>query len=427
MDNPLALKIARRQQNLLEQGLLRQRRSVSTDAALGGSLANVPTHAPAIRAKNVLVNTSDSPRFVFEDQSYLNFSSNDYLGLSRTPELIQAAYQGAQRYGVGSGASPLVTGYSDTHVALEQQLCKATGHEAALLFCSGFSANTALMKTLFDNNDIVIADKLVHASIIDGLRDSRATFKRFVHNSLESAQRLLEQSLRGTQSNAVALITESIFSMDGDCAPIEGLAALCKSHHAWLIVDDAHGFGVLNGFANGESAKMMDVQIVTFGKALGCQGAAILGSKALIDFLVSNAREYIYSTALSPASAYVALEAVRYSQQPQLRRRLTDNIALFKQLCAQKNVPLMASDTPIQPVLLGDSEYTVQVGEALKRHGIWVGVIRPPTVPMGAARLRVTITASHNAEDIAFCVNSLAQVLSMPRATLATNSLYLPS
>lgn len=393
MSSPLELKIARRQQSVQEQGLLRQRKPISARALF-------------------------SPRFVFEDQSYLNFSSNDYLGLSHTPELIQALHEGAQQYGVGSGASPLVTGYSDAHVALEQQLCKATGHEAAVLFCSGFSANTALMKTLFDKNETVIADKLVHASIIDGLRDSGATLKRFVHNSLESAERLF-----ATHPNAAALISESVFSMDGDCAPTYELSALCRANNAWLIVDDAHGFGIREGFDNGQSAKRIDVQVITFGKALGCQGAAILGSKALIDFLVSNAREYIYSTALSPANAHVALEAVRYcQQQPQLRARLTDNIALFKQLCAKHNVPLMASDTPIQPVLLGDSDYTVQVGEALKCRGIWVGVIRPPTVAVGAARLRVTITASQSADDIAFCVNSLAQTLSsIPQTTLATN------
>lgn len=379
----LEAKIAARQQALFEQGLLRQRQTLFTDRAL-----------------------DVSPRFLFEGRSYLNFSSNDYLGLSRNPELIEALHTAAQQYGVGGGASPLVTGYSEAHFALEQRLCELTGHQAALLFSSGFSANTALMKTLFDNNDVVIADKLVHASIIDGLRDSGAEFKRFLHNSLESAERLL------SRHSASALITESVFSMDGDCAPIAALSALCRQHQAWLIVDDAHGFGVLEGFDHGNAAERIDVQVVTFGKALGCQGAAVLGSKALIDFLVSNAREYIYSTALSPVNAALALAATEYCvAHPELRLKLLENIQLFKQLCLEAKVPLLGSDTAIQPVIIGDTQQTLRISSALKERGIWVGAIRPPTVPVGSARLRITLTASHSASDIAYCVNVLAQVL----------------
>ncbi|MGI2024905.1 aminotransferase class I/II-fold pyridoxal phosphate-dependent enzyme [Shewanella glacialipiscicola] len=389
----LETKITARQQALHEQGLLRQRKVLSVE------------HSPDVNA------STSSPRFVFEGRAYINFSSNDYLGLSRVPELAKALYLGAQAYGVGSGASPLVTGYSEAHFALEYELCALTGHEAALLFCSGFSANTALMKTLFDQQDIVIADKLVHASIIDGLHDSGAQLKRFLHNSLESAERLL------VRNQASALITESVFSMDGDCAPISDLSTLCRQHHTWLIVDDAHGFAVLDGYKNSDAtdkaAKLIDVQVVTFGKALGCQGAAVLGSQALIDFLVSNAREYIYSTTLSPANAALALAAVQYSTaHPELQQKLLANIALFKRLCLDANVPLLNSDTAIQPLIIGDAQQTLQVAEELKAAGIWVGAIRPPTVPVGSARLRITLTAAHSAEDIAACVAQLAQVLS---------------
>lgn len=389
----LETKIAARQQAMREQGLLRQRQALCVDHALD-------------------VNTAtSSPRFVFEGRSYLNFSSNDYLGLSRAPELVAALHVAAQQYGVGSGASPLVTGYSEAHLALEQQLCTLTGHEAALLFCSGFSANTALMKTLFDPQDTVVADKLVHASIIDGLQDSGAQLKRFLHNSLESAERLL------VRNQASALITESVFSMDGDCAPIAELSALCKQYNTWLIVDDAHGFAVLDGYknsnANGNAAELIDVQVVTFGKALGCQGAAVLGSQALIDFLVSHAREYIYSTALSPANAALALAATQYcTARPELQIQLLDNIQRFKQLCHDANVPLLGSDTAIQPLIMGDAQQTLQVAQELRAVGIWVGAIRPPTVPVGSARLRITLTASHTAADIAYCVAQLAQVLS---------------
>lgn len=393
MSSLLETKIFARQQALREQGLLRQRKVMSIEHSLD-------------------TNTStSSPRFVFEGRTYSNFSSNDYLGLSRVPELADALHLGAQTYGVGSGASPLITGYSEAHFALEHQLCALTGHEAALLFCSGFSANTALMKTLFDQQDIVIADKLVHASIIDGLHDSGAQLKRFLHNSLESAERLL------VRNQASALITESVFSMDGDCAPISDLSTLCRQHHTWLIVDDAHGFAVLDGYKNSDAtdkaAKLIDVQVVTFGKALGCQGAAVLGSQALIDFLVSNAREYIYSTALSPANAALALAAVQYSKaHPELLQKLLANIALFKRLCLDADVPLLSSDTAIQPLIIGDAQQTLQVAEELKAAGIWVGAIRPPTVPVGSARLRITLTAAHSAEDIAACAAQLAQVLS---------------
>ncbi|MEL4252436.1 8-amino-7-oxononanoate synthase [Shewanella xiamenensis] len=396
MSSPLASKLASkiraRQQALAEQGLLRQRQALSTDAVL--------SHA--------------EPQFCFEGQTYLNFSSNDYLGLSRAPELIAALHRGAQQYGVGSGASPLVTGYSEAHLVLETKLCQITGFEAALLFSSGFSANTTLCKTLFDKQDVVLADKLVHASIIDGLRDSGADFKRFLHNSTESAERLL------AKNTVSALITESVFSMDGDIAPIKALSSLCRAHNVWLIVDDAHGFGVSDIF-NQPAANLIDIQIVTFGKALGCQGAAILGSRELIAFLVSNAREYIYSTALSPANAALALAAVEHCEaHPELRQKLQRNISIFKQLCQDADIPLLGSDTAIQPLIIGDAEQTLLVAQKLKAMGIWVGAIRPPTVPVGSARLRITLSACHSEAAIRCCVKGIAQVLAevaLPRVS----------
>jgi len=396
MSSPLASKLASkiraRQQALAEQGLLRQRQALSTDAVLSDA----------------------EPQFCFEGQTYLNFSSNDYLGLSRAPELIAALHRGAQQYGVGSGASPLVTGYNEAHLALETKLCQITGFESALLFSSGFSANSTLCKTLFDKQDVVLADKLVHASIIDGLRDSGADFKRFLHNSTESAERLL------AKNTVSALITESVFSMDGDIAPISALSALCRAHNAWLIVDDAHGFGVSDIF-NQPAANLIDIQIVTFGKALGCQGAAILGSRELIAFLVSNAREYIYSTALSPANAALALAAVEHCEaHPELRQKLQRNISIFKQLCQDADIPLLGSDTAIQPLIIGDAEQTLLVAQKLKAMGIWVGAIRPPTVPVGSARLRITLSASHSEAAIRRCVKGIAQVLTevaLPRVS----------
>ncbi|QYJ80626.1 aminotransferase class I/II-fold pyridoxal phosphate-dependent enzyme [Shewanella acanthi] len=387
----LEAKIAARKRTLESQGLLRRRQLLSPHPI-----------------------ESKSTQFVHQGQVMLNFSSNDYLGLSREPALARALYQSALKYGVGSGASPLVTGYSEAHFALEQKLCQQTGHEAALLLSSGFSANTTLMKTLFDKTDVVLADKLVHASIIDGLKESGAEFKRFLHNSLEGAERLLNTH------SAAALITESVFSMDGDKAPIAELSKLCRAKGVWLIVDDAHGFGTDTQFINAEDtskhnatdAEQIDVQIVTFGKALGCQGAAILGSQALIDFLVSNAREYIYSTALSPANAALALASLEYIEQhSELVEKLNSNISLFKGLCAAAGIKLHGSDTAIQPLVIGDAQQTMDIALRLKSLGVWVGAIRPPTVPQGSARLRITLSASHSEADIAHCIAALAKVL----------------
>ncbi len=376
-------KIGSKQAQLNDAGLLRRRQALTPEQG-------------------------ESVCFSLNGRHYLNFSSNDYLGLSQAPQLLESLNTSAKTYGVGSGSSPLVTGYSDAHVQLEQALCQITGHEAGLLFCSGFSANAALMKTLFDSGDTVIADKLVHASIIDGLTDSKATFKRFLHNDIQSADRLM------AKYSPQAVITESIFSMDGDIAPLEALSTSCKRNNSWLIVDDAHGFGIQAALGNyvPASAELADVQVVTFGKAIGCQGAAILGSQALIDFLVSNAREYIYSTAISPVNASVALAAVELTQGANTRAlTLADNIDYFKRACGLAHITLTDSITPIQPLIIGDVDKTVLIAEQLRESGIWVGAIRPPTVPKGSARLRITITALHTHDEIDKLVSALTLVL----------------
>ena len=374
-------KIEKAQAQLASQGLLRRRHAISASLPSDGALS-----------------------FTLEGKHYLNFSSNDYLGLSRSSQLIDAMCDGAKRYGAGSGSSPLVTGYSEAHLALEQRLCKITGHQAALLFCSGFSANTALMKTLFDSSDTVMADKLMHASVIDGLRDSQAQLKRFLHNDIASAERIMKLRV------PTALVTESIFSMDGDIAPLSSLSRLCKQNNVCLIVDDAHGFGVQ--MPPLVDAKIADIQVVTFGKALGCQGAAILASQQVIDFLVANAREYIYSTAISPVNASVALAAVDLiDTDSSLARRLSDNIGYFRLQCERVDIKLTDSCTAIQPLVLGDVDTTLLVADKLKQLGLWVGAIRPPTVPKGSARLRMTITAMHTRDDIDRLVDGLSTSL----------------
>lgn len=378
MSHKLLKRIDARQQTLQAQGLLRQRRSLTT--------------------LDAVTLTSQ------QGQMLLNFASNDYLGLSRAPEVIEALQQGAQQYGVGSTASPLVCGYSAAHQQLEQALCAATGAEAAILFSAGFSANSALIKTLFSADDTIVADKLVHASMIDGLRDAKVKLKRFVHNDMAAAARLLSKDDKPT-----ALLTETVFSMDGDQAPLTELAALCQQYDCPLILDDAHGFLTCDTVQVQPFARL-----ITFGKAIGCQGAAIVGSQQLIDFLVANCREYIYSTALSPACCVAATQALALAQQTDVIGVLNANIAQFRQFATAATLPLLASTTAIQPLLVGDSTKVMALAEQLKQRGILVGAIRPPTVPQGSSRLRITLSAAHSAAQIDTLVATLAEVLHDP-------------
>ncbi|QIR14801.1 aminotransferase class I/II-fold pyridoxal phosphate-dependent enzyme [Shewanella aestuarii] len=371
MSHPVSTRIAQQMAELNSQGLVRSRR-LSCE--------------------------------IHDGVGIVDFSHNDYLGLASEPLLAQALYQGAQLHGVGSKASPLVSGYSKAHQALEQKLCEVTGHQACMLFCSGFSANNALMKTLFTHHDTVIADKLVHASIIDGVQSSGAKLARFVHNDIDSATRLV---IKHPNS---ALVTESVFSMDGDCAPIKQLSDVCQQYNTWLIVDDAHGFGVVNHTLC--NASFVDIQVVTFGKALGCQGAAILASQHVIDYLVANSRHYIYSTALSPANAYLALSAINLLEsEPQRLEQLNNNIYFFRQLATNAGIALSESITAIQPVIIGSNQQTMAIATLLAQDGFSVGAIRSPTVPKGSARLRITINSNHTQQQITDLVNKLATQL----------------
>ncbi|MCF1438835.1 MAG: 8-amino-7-oxononanoate synthase [Shewanella sp.] len=320
-------------------------------------------------------------------QALLDFAGNDYLGLASSAALKTLAAEALAEVDCGSGASPLISGYSHAHQALEAQLCQRTGHEAALLFCSGFSANQALMKTLFTDTDTVLTDKLVHASIIDGLRDSGARLRRFLHNDAQSAAAMAQKYA------VTALITESVFSMDGDSAPLAQLRQICDQQGAWLIVDDAHGFAIPREDGQTCDSHLADVQLVTFGKALGCQGAALLGSQLVVDYMVANCRHYIYSTALSPLAARLALSALSLVDTPLWQQQLQDNIRQFRALCHQAGLNLLPSSTPIQPLLVGDNDTVMALAGALRDRGILVGAIRPPTVPVGRARLRITLSA----------------------------------
>ncbi len=350
-----------------------------------------------------------------EGQQYLNFSSNDYLGLANHPKIVEAWREGAKHYGVGCGGSPLVTGFQGPHYQLEQLLCEWQGRPAALLFNSGFSANQGLIKTLLGKNDLLLQDKLNHASLIEAGMLSGCQSKRFAHNQLEQ----LSQRLAARKQQNCLVITEGVFSMGGDQAPLKAIAQLCHQHNSWLMVDDAHGVGCLGeqgrGSLNQQQVGSSDVQIqmLTFGKALGVSGATLLCDHDLQDYLINFDKSYVYSTAMPAAQAMAisaAIELVR--SDPHYQQQLQTNISLFKALAAELAIPLGKSNTAIQPVLIGSSERALLCSERLKQQGFWVSAIRPPTVPPNTARLRITLSSHHQREDIHALLAALASILS---------------
>ncbi|CFR24456.1 8-amino-7-oxononanoate synthase [Yersinia kristensenii] len=331
---------------------------------------------------------------------YLNFSSNDYLGLSQDAGVIAAWQQGAQRYGVGSGGSGHVTGYSLPHAQLEQQLADWLGYPRALLFISGYAANQAVLAALTAADDRILADKLSHASLLEAAAHSAAQLRRFAHNQPDSLQKLLHKPCSGQ----TLVVTEGVFSMDGDSAPLAALQQQTAAAGGWLLVDDAHGIGVRGDTGRG-SCQLQGVKpallVVTFGKAFGLSGAAVLCQEPVAEYLLQYARHLIYSTAMPPAQA-CALQAalLRIQQGDDLRQQLQQRIAQFRRGAADLPLSLGASETAIQPLLVGDNQRTVALAEQLRTAGLWATAIRPPTVPPGGARLRITLSAAHQREDI---------------------------
>ncbi|EMH4161959.1 8-amino-7-oxononanoate synthase [Pluralibacter gergoviae] len=336
------------------------------------------------------------------DGRWLNFSGNDYLGLSQHPLLVEAWQQGAARYGVGSGGSGHITGYSEAHAGLEQQLADWLGYPRALLFISGFAANQAVIAALMGEEDRIVADRLSHASLLEAASLSPAPLRRFTHNDAQHLRRLLARPCSGGQ----LAVTEGIFSMDGDSAPLEDIAEAARAAGAWLMVDDAHGIGVCGPNGRGSCAGQgvaPEILVVTFGKAFGVSGAAVLCSDALADYFTQFARHLIYSTSMPPAQAVAisrALALVRSDEGESLRARLGENVARFRDGARQRNLPLTASTSAIQPLIVGDNARALAMAEQARARGCWLTAIRPPTVPAGTARLRVTLTAAHAPQDI---------------------------
>ncbi|KTS33014.1 8-amino-7-oxononanoate synthase [Pantoea dispersa] len=335
-----------------------------------------------------------------DGQRYRHFSSNDYLGLSQHPAVMAAWQQGVREAGVGAGASGHVTGYSRHHAQLEQQLASWLGYPRALLFISGFAANQAVIHLLAQKSDRIIADKLAHASLLDAASHSPATLRRFAHNQPASLAKLLATRAEG----GTLVVTEGVFSMDGDSAPLAELAAETRRAGGWLLVDDAHGIGVTGEQGRGSCWQQQvkpELLVVTFGKGFGVSGAALLCDDATADYVEQFSRHLIYSTAMPPAQCCALLAALQQIQQGDaLRARLQQNIARFRAGAAQLPWQLMASDSAIQPLIVGENRAALVLSQRLAQAGCWVSAIRPPTVPPGTARLRITLTAAHHPEDI---------------------------
>jgi len=335
-----------------------------------------------------------------DGQRYRHFSSNDYLGLSQHPAVMAAWQQGVREAGVGAGASGHVTGYSRHHAQLEQQLASWLGYPRALLFISGFAANQAVIHLLAQKSDRIIADKLAHASLLDAASHSPATLRRFAHNQPASLAKLLATRAEG----GTLVVTEGVFSMDGDSAPLAELAAETRRAGGWLLVDDAHGIGVTGEQGRGSCWQQQvkpELLVVTFGKGFGVSGAALLCDDATADYVEQFSRHLIYSTAMPPAQCCALLAALAQIQQGDaLRARLQQNIARFRAGAAQLPWQLMASDSAIQPLIVGENRAALALSQRLAQAGCWVSAIRPPTVPPGTARLRITLTAAHHPEDI---------------------------
>lgn len=386
---------------------------MNIDAALSPAL-HERREAQLYRTRPTLNSAQSTQVELADGRVYLAFNSNDYLGLANHPKLKEAAIQATSRWGTGSGASHLVCGHSYEHHALEEELAAFTGRERALLFSSGYMANMGTINALIGSKDGVFEDKLNHASLLDAGLLSGARFQRFLHNDPVS----LENKLASSAAERKLVVVDGVFSMDGDTAPLHSLPALCDRYDAWLMADDAHGFGVLGERGAGVidafdlDQNQLPIYMATLGKALGSSGAFIAGSEVLIETLIQFARNYIYTTALPPAVAAASRAALKLVQtEPERRQQLQKNIGQFRAGAEAINLQLMASQTGIQPVVLGSEAQTLAVFEALKKRGFLVGAIRPPTVAVGSSRLRITLSAEHTTEQIDRLLSALDDVL----------------
>lgn len=375
-----------------------RRAELEASELLRGRLVLEGPQGPVVRAGN---------------ETLLNFSSNDYLGLAADARVIAALQEGAGKFGVGSGSSAFMSGWRRTHAELEEQIAAFTRRDRALLFCSGYMANLSLgLSGLAGAGDTMVEDRLNHASLVDAARISGARLQRYAHADAAAAGALLQSAPRRKLA-----LTDGVFSMDGDLTPVIALAAACRGSGALLVVDDAHGLGVLGASGGGilelTQATQCDVPLLvgTFGKAFGTSGAFIAGGQDAVEYLAQRARTHIYTTAPPPAIAHATSRALEIvTGEPERRDRLANVIVRFRTAAMQLGLSLLPSTTPIQPVILGSARHANTASAALRARGILVTAVRPPTVPQGTSRLRITLTAAHDPEHVERLVEALGEV-----------------
>ncbi|RMR54041.1 8-amino-7-oxononanoate synthase [Pseudomonas syringae pv. actinidiae] len=373
-----------------------------------------------------LLQSPQGPQVVVDGQPLLAFCNNDYMGLANHPEVIAAWQAGAERWGVGGGASHLVIGHSTPHHELEEALAELTGRPRALLFSNGYMANLGAVTALVGQGDTVLEDRLNHASLLDAGLLSGARFSRYLHNDVTSLTSRLEKSVGDT-----LVVTDGVFSMDGDIADLPALAQAAKAKGAWLMVDDAHGFGPLGangaGIVEHFGLSMEDVPVLvgTLGKSFGTSGAFVAGSEELIETLIQFARPYIYTTSQPPALACATLKSLQLLRNEHWRREhLASLIQQFRQGAEQIGLQLMDSFTPIQPIMIGDAGRALRLSQLLRERGLLVTAIRPPTVPAGSARLRVTLSAAHSEADVQLLLEALEQCYPLLDASESTEPVH---
>lgn len=365
--------------------------------------------------RTITLDSAQTPHTRINNQAYTAFCSNDYLGLADHPDVIQALQLGALKYGVGGGSSHLVCGHLAPHQALEDALADWLGYDRVMLFSTGYMVNLGVISALADKNRPVLQDKLNHASLIDGAMLAQASLRRYLHGDVVSAERLLAKS-----ATPGLLVTDGVFSMDGDVAPLLELSRLARQHEWMFMVDDAHGLGCLGEQGkgclslSGLNANSLPILVGTFGKAFGTAGAFVATSHDYAEYLTQFARPYVYTTSMSPAIASATLASLQIIQSAEgqdRRERLARHIEYFRQRVQSLPVELMPSNTAIQPIIVGDSKTALDISEQLKALGVWCTAIRPPTVPAGRARLRITLSAAHSDSDLVLLCDSLEKVL----------------
>ncbi|CAK0764222.1 8-amino-7-oxononanoate synthase [Gammaproteobacteria bacterium] len=386
-------------------------------------------HARSLYRQRRVLEGPTGPEAVLDNRVVLNFSSNDYLGLANHPAVVEAFVTGARRYGVGAGAAHLVTGHRTPHHALEEELATFTGRPRALLFSTGYMANLGIMGTLFGRHDRIYEDRLNHASLLDAAGYAGAPLTRYPHADTTVLEERLMQASPGRER---LVVSDGVFSMDGDLAPLPELAAIARRYGAWLMVDDAHGIGILGEGRGtvahyGLGSEEVPILMGTLGKALGTSGAFVAGTETLIETLIQEARPYIYTTATPPAVAEATRAALRIvDEEPWRREHLRALINRLQTGLRELHLSLLPSLTPIQPLILGTAARATAISEALLARNILISAIRPPTVPEGTARLRITLTAAHTLAQVDQLVEALGQIVMSEQLGTPLGTVFSP-